>query len=430
MKPDLTTRDAAILNGDEGEAKRFAMEIVVQAAEIMNATNLIDVSFLHIDACHYYGRAHIDFAQYLVDLKARFDIPAWTNTIPVNLEGSDIRADADPTFSREARQLPGLYEAMGAKPVWTCAPYQLLGGPEFGDQIIGSESNAVAYYNSVVGARTNKYGDFFEVCAGLVGRTPYAGLHTNAGRRGTLLLDVSDFSDDLKSENMFHHVLGYLTGKLAGAGVPVIKGLLSDTTKDQLKAISAAVAASGGVGLFHAIGVTPEAPDLETVFQGQSPRQTIKVSSDMLMNARDQLTTVSNGPVAMVAVGTPHFSFSEFQSLTALMDGQLVHDDVTFYVTTSRFVRDMVAQEGWLEMLENAGIDVIVDTCTYFTPAVKNCRGRVMTNSAKWAYYAPGMLPIDGVVFGSLRECVETAIRGAAWRDPDLWCEQTWQRTL
>ena len=421
MSLELTSRDQSILNGDEGQARQFAMDMVVRAARIMSAPHLIDVTFLHVDACHYYGRAHLDFAQYLVDHHARFDIPAWTNTLVVNLEGPDIRPDADRDFKDEAYRLPKLYESLGAKPVWTCAPYQLPGGPGFGDQIIGSESNAVAYYNSVVGARTNKYGDFLEVCAGLVARTPFAGLHTDEGRQGTILLDVSEFSDELKSENLFHHVLGYLVGKLAGSGVPVIKGLLGNTTADQLKAISAAVAASGGVGLFHAIGVTPEAPDQSTAFHGDHPETEIMVTRDMMVNARDELSTINDGPLDMVAVGTPHFSFSEFESLVTLLDGRHIRRGVTFYVTTSRFVRDVAADEGWVASLEASGITVVVDTCTYFMPGVKDCQGRVMTNSGKWAYYAPGMLPVEGVVFGSLRECVESAIIGSVRRDPALW---------
>ena len=420
MSLELTTRDESILQGHEGEAKKFAMDMVVRAAEIMGAPHLIDVSFLHVDACHYYGRAHLDFAQYLVANNARFDIPAWTNTLVVNLDGPDIRPDADPTFKEEARALPQLYEAMGAKPVWTCAPYQLPGGPAFGDQIIGSESNAVAYYNSAVGARTNKYGDFLEVCAGLVARTPFAGLHTDEGRRGTVLLDATDIAIEFKREDLFFHVLGHLTGKLAGTGVPVIKGLPTETNKDQLKAMSAAVAASGGVALFHALGVTPEASDLDTVFQGVKPVEKHTINMDMLVGARNELSTINDGPLEMVAIGTPHFSFTEFRTLVDVMDGRRINRAVTFYVTTSRFVRDMAAAEGWIVALEHLGITIVVDTCTYFMPGVKNCRGRVMTNSAKWAYYAPGMLPVDGIVFGSLRECVESAIKGDVWRDRTL----------
>jgi len=422
----LSERDQAQFDGAEGEALQFAMNVVVRAGEVMDAPYLIDASFVHVDACHYYGLAHVDFAQHLVERGAKFSIPAWTNTLPVNLSGPDIRDDEDKQFKIQSRRLAQLYLQLGAKPVWTCAPYQLPNGPVFGDHIVGSESNAVAYYNSAVGARTNKYGDFLDVCAGLVGRVPYAGLHTDLGRSGTVLLTLSGIPHTMLKEDIFHHILGYLMGLQVGSGVPVIEGLCADTTKDQLKALSAAGAASGGIGLFHAVGVTPEAPTTQAAFQGRDPQRTIAVTPAMIAVARDALSTTRPGPLNMVAVGTPHFSFSEFEKLTALMVGRKVDANVAFYVSTSRHVYELSRAEGWIDTLGGAGVQVVVDTCTYFHPAVRKCRGRVMTNSARRAYYAPGMLAVE-VAFGSLRECAESAVRGEVWRDPTLWRESVWE---
>jgi hypothetical protein len=309
--------------------------------------------------------------------------------------------------------------------VWTCAPYQLPGRPCLGDHIVGSESNAVTFYNSVIGARTNKYGDYLDVCAALVGRVPYSGLHTDQGRRGRLLFRLDRIPEDLRREDLFHHVLGHRLGRVAQSRVPVIQGLPLDSNEDQLKAISAAAAASGAVALFHAVGVTPEAPDLETAFQGAAPEEEITVSPGELIEARDSLSTGTSGRLEMVAVGTPHFSFTEFERLVPLMDGRRVHDGTLFYVSTSRYVAALIEKEGWMAILKAAGVRVIVDTCTYFAPAVRGCRGRVMTNSAKWAYYAPGLLAVESV-FGTLEECVQSAVRGEVWRDQRLWRDQTW----
>ncbi len=422
---DLSERDRALLAGEGGEALGFAMEVVVRAAKIMGAPRLIDAGFAHIDACHYYGRAHLDFAQHLVDRGARFDIPAWANTVPVCLEGPEIRDDADPEMLAEARRLAELYEALGCLPVWTCAPYQLPGGPGFGDQIIASESNAVAYFNSALGARSNKYGDFLDVCAGLVGRVPFAGLHTDEGRRGRIAVDIAGLPEALRGTELFCHVLGHLLGRLAGSAVPVIEGLPPATDADSLKAISAAAAASGGVALFHAVGITPEAPTREAAFQGRAPDTSITVTPDMLIAARDDLSSAAAGPLAMVALGTPHFSETEFARLITLLDGRRIHPDVTLYVSTSRHVAARAREPGWIEALEKAGATVVVDTCTYFAPAVRACRGRVMTNSAKWAYYAPGMLPVE-VAFGSLGDCVASAVAGEVRRDPRLWQDAAW----
>ena len=405
---------------------RFAMQVVVRAAEIAPAERLQDISFAHIDACFYNGQAHVDFARFMVENGARLAVPAWTNTSLVSRVDEDVRPrERDPVVVSGARLLMDLYERLGCEPVWTCAPYQLPQRPRLGDHIVASESNAVAFYNSVVGARSNKYGDYLDVCAALVGRVPYAGLHTDEGRRGRLLLRLDAIPAPLRREDIFYHVLGHYLGRRAGARVAVIEGLPADTDEDQLKAVSAAAAASGAVALFHAPGVTPEAPDAETAFQGRDPEEVDEVDPAALVEARDSLSAGGPGPLALVALGTPHFSFTEFARLVPLVDGRRVHADTLFYVSTSRHVQASIAREGWGAILARAGVRVIVDTCTYFSPAVRGCRGRVMTNSAKWAYYAPGMLAVESV-FGSLEECVESAVRGAVWRDARLWRDDTW----
>lgn len=422
----LDERDRALLDGAEGEGMRLAMQVVLRAAEISGAERLQDISFAHIDACFYNGQAHVDFARFMVEHGARLAVPAWTNTSLVSQIDPDIRPNEnDPVVVSGARLLMELYERLGCVPVWTCAPYQLPGGPVFGDHIVGSESNAVTFYNSVIGARTNKYGDYLDVCAALVGRVPLSGLHTDEGRRGRVLFRLDAIPQELRREDIFHHVLGHRLGRVAGSRVPVIVGLPRDTNADQLKAISAAAAASGAVGLFHAVGVTPEAPDLASALQGREPDEEIRVLPSELIEARDSLSIGTGGRLDMVAVGTPHFSFTEFARLVPLMEGRRVRDGTAFYVSTSRHVQEQVRGQGWMEVLERAGVRIIVDTCTYFSPAVRGCRGRVMTNSAKWAYYAPGLLAVESV-FGTLEECVESALRGEVWRDPRLWRDDTW----
>ncbi len=421
----LTETDRAMLDGAQGEALQFAMQVVVRAARIMAAPHLIDASFAHIDACHYYGRAHLDFAQFFVDRGARFGIPTWTNTLTVSLMPPEVREDADPVVVADSRALAGLYTGLGCRPVWTCAPYQLPGGPGLGDNIIVGESNAVAYYNSVVGARTNKYGDFLDVCAGLTGRVPFAGLHTDAGRRARICFDIAALPEALRQTELFCHVLGHLMGRIAGSRVPVISGLPPETPLDSLKAIAAAGASSGGIAMFHAVGVTPEAPTLEAATGGRDLEETVTVTAEMLIASRDALSPASDGPVSMVALGTPHFSLTEFERAANLIQGRKVNPDIAVYISTSRFIAELAAQNGWRETLERAGVTILVDTCTYFAPAVRAAKGRVMTNSAKWAYYAPGLLPVE-VAFGALEDCVETAVRGEVTRRDSVWSDRAW----
>jgi predicted aconitase len=413
---DLNSSDRDLLSGHSGPAMQMAMELVLQAARILKAPSLIPVTYAHIDACFYNGQAHIDFAQFCLDHGATFAVPSWTNNGVVSATHPHLYNDNPDTEMVEgARKLMALYDALGCKPTWTCAPYQLPNGPGFGEHIVVGESNAVTYYNSVTGARTNKYGDYLDVACALVGKAPFAGLHTDEGRKAALAFDVSQLSEAWRSENLFHHLLGHHVGRIAGRRIPVVTGLLASANKDDLKAVSTAVAASGGVELWHGVGVTPEAPTRDEVFNGSDA---LNVTVEDLRKAHSQLQTGRDGPLDMIALGTPHFSATEFQAVVEALDGR--KSKIPFSITTSRFVWDYIKQKGWSDILSRAGVTIIGDICSYYSPGISGMKGRVMTNSAKWAYYAPGMLPVE-VCFGSLKECVESAVRGEVWRDATLW---------
>ncbi|MBL8790326.1 MAG: aconitase X catalytic domain-containing protein [Rhizobiales bacterium] len=415
---ELDSDDKDLLAGRRGPAMKLAMELVLQAGRIMGAERLQPVTFAHLDACFYNGQAHIDFAQYCLDHEATFAVPTWGNNGVVSLTHPQLyEGHPDREMVEGARKLLELYEALGCKPTWTCAPYHLPGGPKAGDQIVAGESNAVSFYNSVTGARTNKYGDYLDVACALVGKVPFAGLQTDEGRMAQLHLSTDEIPEEWKRHDIFYHLLGHHVGRLAGRRVPVVSGLSGSATVDNLKAVSSAVAASGGVELWHGAGVTPDAPTLEKVWRGGEThvltRQDLAAAQAVLSSGRD-------GPLDVVALGTPHFSASEFADVVTLLQGRKVKPGLRFIITSSRFVMGYIAQKGWADILREAGVDVIGDICSYYAPGINTMRGRVMTNAAKWAYYAPGMLPVE-VCFGSLRECVESAVRGEVWRDPALW---------
>jgi predicted aconitase len=400
----------------DSRAHRLALQLVEQAARIMGASRLIPISFAHIDACFYTGRSHVDFVKYLLDHGARLSVPAWTNNSVASPDDGGLRPErTDPEMVRGAHELMELYARLGCKPTWTCAPYQLAGGPKFGDHIAVGESNAVAYYNSAVGARTNKYGDYLDVACAITGLAPFAGLHTDEGRMADIHFSCAAIPENWKRQDIFFHLLGHLVGRKAGRRIPVISDLQKETSTDQLKALCAASAASGGVELLHVVGVTPEAPTLQAVFR---MGEVSEVTTDDLKAAHHELSTFNEGPLDAVALGTPHFSLSEFAKLVKLLDGRKVK--AATYISTSRGIREMLVAKGWLKLLQEAGVIIPVDVCTYYSPKIQGLKGRVMTNAAKWAYYAPGMLGV-AVCFGSLKECVESAVQGQVWRDPDLW---------
>ena len=407
----LNALDQDRLDGKLGKAMQFAMETIVAAAHIDQADALIDISFAHIDACFYNGRAHLDFVNYMLEYGATLAVPSWTNNGLVSLNDLSVR---DPLASREmheARELMRAYVRLGCNPVWTCAPYQLPDRPGLGAHIVGSESNAVSFYNSVIGARTNKYGDYLDVCAAITGRVPFSKLHRDEARAAELLYDVSAISKQIRANDLFYHLLGHIIGRRSAHLVPAIVGLAADCNEDDLKAISAAGSSSGSVPLFHAIGITPEAATLGIAFQGRQPLRCIELTVNDLYQARNELGQNTDQALAGIALGTPHFSYTEFEHLVELLNGRSIRPELVFYLTTSRHVLQQVELQGWAESLQQAGIRIITDTCTYFSPVVCGLQGKIMTNSAKWAYYAPGMLPVDPLI-GSLQECVESAVSG------------------
>jgi predicted aconitase len=421
MALELTTGDRAMLEAREGEACALAMRIVVEMANVWEADRLIDITSAHVDGCLYHGLAGLEFAERLVAGGAEVRVPTTLNVSSLDLlHPALVRLDAE--TSRNARRLMDAYVAMGCQPTWTCAPYQLDTDrtPAFGEHIAWAESNAIVYANSVIGARTNRYGDFIDVCAAITGRVPAAGLHVDENRRARIVFRLTDdVPQKLLHDDVLGAVIGHIVGKGSGDLVPVIVGLPTETSADALKALGAAAASSGAVAMFHAVGITPEARTLDVATRGTAPDREIAISLADLRSARDDLTTTPDRAIAAVSIGTPHASMNELRDLDRLSAD--LPPKVPFYVNTWRGRSDEIELSADLgERFAERGFTFVYDTCTYVTPIMHDISGPVMTNSAKWAWYAPSNLGFD-VVFGSLEECVRSAAIGRVWRDPELW---------
>ena len=258
-----------------------------------------------------------------------------------------------------------LYLGMGCEETPTCAPYHLPGRPGLGDQVAWYESNAVVFANSVLGARTELYGEFIDVCGAVTGRVPDAGLHHTENRRAEVLFDVRDLPPDLFAEDVLWHLLGHIVGRRAGPRVPLIDGVSAAAGEDRLRTLGAAASASGSVVLFHVVGATPEAPSLDVACDGREPAETVVIGLRELAQARDSFSTLREGVLDAVCIGTPHFSLREFERLTKMLAGEKVHRNVRFHVSTSRFVLAEIEARGWRDALECAGAELLVDTCTY-----------------------------------------------------------------
>jgi predicted aconitase len=417
-RPRLSARDEAMLAGREGAAAALAMRVLLRSAELMQAPDLIDVASAHIDGCLYHGQASLDFVERLVQGGGQVRVPTTLNVGSLDLIHPELfRGDA--VLASHARRLMDAHLELGCEATFTCAPYQSKQRPAFGQQIAWAESNAIVFANSVLGARTNRYGDFIDLCAALTGRAPHCGLHVAHNRRATLVLDVAGFPNDAAERDIWYAALGLHLGKTAGARVAAITGLPADTTEDELKALGAAAASSGAVALFHAVGITPEAATLEDalgramgVAPGPQAAPRLPVGPEDLRKVLATLNRAAPGePLAAVSVGTPHFSLAECAGLQRLLDLHPGRFAVDFYVNTSRYILWELEQSGDAARLREAGVQFVTDTCTYITPVMKQTAGIVMTNSGKWAHYAPANIGVR-VAYGSLRDCVRSAQAG------------------
>jgi predicted aconitase len=419
MTLTLTDDDRALLEGKHGPAAQMAMSIMVRMAEVYQAERLMDISAAHIDSTLYMGQATLEFAERLAGLGAKVVVPTTLNVSGVD-EYHWQEWAVPPDWAEQARRQMAAYQGMGCVPTWTCAPYQTELRPKFGQQIAWGESNAIVFANSVIGARTERYPDLLDICAAITGRVPAAGLHLTENRAGRLLLRLVDIPQALQLDDSFYPVLGHLLGKVAGDKIAVIDGLAVSPSEDQLKALGAGAASSGAVALFHIVGLTPEAPSLAAACQGRELERTIEVRLADLRTARRELTSAEGERLDMVVLGSPHFSLAEFRQLAPLLAGQVRAPGVQFLVTSSRAMALLADKAGLLEPLRQFGGKVTVDTCILTTPMLPPEIKILMTNSAKYAYYSPGLLNTQ-VVFGSLADCVRSAAAGRVIRDEALW---------
>jgi len=415
----LNEKDLQMLDGVHGPATKKAMAILVRMAEVSGADELLDISAAHIDSTVYIGDAGLEFAERFAALGAKVAVPTTLNVGGIDEEHwRDWPVPA--LWAGQAQRQMAAYQSMGCIPSWTCAPYQSTLRPVFGQQIAWGESNAIVFANSVIGARTERYPDMFDICCAITGRAPAIGLHLSQNRAGQLLLMLDDISETLQSSDDFYPVLGHLIGKITLDRIPVLAGMKVTPNEDQLKALGAGAASSGAVALFHMVGVTPEAPTLEAAFQGSIPNETITITISALRGARGQLTHAEQARLDMVVLGSPHFSLAEFKKLAVLVQGKKRHEEVKFLVTSSRAMAQLAKEAGFLDPILAFGAKITVDTCILTTPMLPEEIEFLMTNSAKFAYYVPGLLS-KSITFGSLTDCVNSAISGRVVRNEALW---------
>ena len=415
---ELTDTEAAIIAGQNGsDGDRRAMEIVVETARMVGANRLVDIRSSHIDGCLYHGDSGVLFVEALVAGAAAVRVPTTTNVGALNLLKPE-QCRLSPEARQMAFRLMVAHERLGCRPSWTCAPYQAGQRPGLGDQVAWGESNAVAFVNSVLGARTNRYGDFLDIACAISGKAPETGLHLEHNRRAGVVFDISGLSPGLRRRPEFYPALGALIGRMCGDEVPAVVGAPADLSEDVLKAFCAAAASTGSVALLHVVGVTPEAPTMEAVVGRGADIRTAQVTAEQIARARDSFSLSADGPIDSVALGSPHFSLEECRALARLAGGRRFR--VPVFVCLGRHVLEALEISGEAVELSRLGVEFVADTCVVVTPILPKTPGVMMTNSGKFAHYAQGNTG-HVPVFGSLEDCVESAILGHVVRQEAVW---------
>lgn len=417
---DLSAEDRAMLDGRRGKAASIAMQIILRMAALQGATALVDVSRAHIDCCIYTGPSSLRLARQLVEWGAQVRVPTTLNAISVDRLGWRALGVA-PDVAEPAAALADAFVEMGAQASFTCAPYLLAEPPACGEQIAWAESNAVAYANSVLGARTSKYADYLDILVALTGRAPLDGCHRSADRKAQGVIRMPAGLTAL--DDAAWALLGYHVGLLADSRIPVVAGLEhTRPSSDDLKGFSAAFATTASAPMFHIVGITPEAASLEAALGGAGRQFDIQVTPADLLGAWQELNSAQRAEIDLVALGNPHFSTTEFAALAALCRGRQKHPDVAVVVTCGRDVLARARAAGDIAPIEAFGVQVVSDTCWCMIgePVIPPTARTLMTNSGKYAHYGPGLVGRP-VHFAALSECIDAACNGRASGRRPAW---------
>ncbi|WP_406656515.1 aconitase X catalytic domain-containing protein [Methanolobus sp. ZRKC2] len=390
----LTKEEEKTLEGEYGESLRKAIEILVALGDIYEADSLIPVKSAQIAGVSYktIGDAGLE---WISDLKGKVKIPAILNPAGMDmLRWKEM--GIEPNFARKQQEIIDAYERLGIRTKCTCTPYYLEGfDAKLGDHLAWSESSAVSYANSVIGARTNREGGPSALSAALVGKTANYGYHLDEMREPVIAVTV-----DCELSGSDYGALGYVAGKIIGSRVPIFS-MKGHPSNDELKTLGAALAASGAVALYHVEGVTPEAirsnferPDENIVIEKQQIEEVYEASDEFMDGKLD---------TDIITVGCPHCSPEELETIAALLEGKSIQKEM--WVCTSREIAQRYAD--LVKKIESSGAKVVCDTCMVVSPAANNYKA-MMVNSGKALAYVPSMCRV-AARYGSIEQCIKEA---------------------
>lgn len=404
----LTEIEERVYNGELGPSLKKAMDVLVAVGEIYDAPKLIDVKSVHISGISYRsaGETALRLAGEFACSGNKFVVPTSSNIMCIDCDRwQELDFPADFAYNQE--RMLKIYEGMGIIPTHTCTPYYSGCVPMCREHVAWSESSSLIFANSVLGAWTNRESNPTAISSALIGKTPLYGYHIKENRAGSVLVQVTC---DIRDSSGYS-ALGFCVGSKVESHVPVFLFEKTPPNTDNLKSLGASLATSGDVGLFHVVGVTPEAPDQETAFQGHKPSEKLFVGQNDLRKVFEQFSKNGDRKIDHVMIGCPHASLVELKEVADLLAGRKVNTNVNVWICTSFAVKCVAERMGIVERIEKSGAHVLADTCTVAAPTKLMGCENVATNSIKTAKYASEKNDMN-VFAGSLKQVVRSAIEG------------------
>lgn len=414
----LTAHEKAMLNGEEGPVVAEAIDYLIQLGDAFDAERLVDIVYCHYPAEMGIYAGQVEELVGYAKRGGRVRVPSTSTTLCADLERPTITGIPQ-ELARIQIQAEAAHRSMGVMETYTCTPQQLGFIPPFGSYIACTESSAIIYYNSVIGARTNR-GGLFTRFAAITGKYPLMGYLLDENRKGTHYFKIRIPPERLQTVDAWAAV-GFYIGAIVGSDVPVIEGIRPDR-QEWLISLGAALATSGSVTLYHIPGVTPEARTVEEAFHGKVPTKFYEMTEKDLEAVYQKLTTAKHGSaVDFVNLGCPHYNLEQLRLVADMLRGKKIADGMRFWICTNRMTRKQAEYSGYVKDIEASGAVVVADTCPVESHMRQStCREYglkipnvevMVTDSTKMARYVGDLIGCK-TVFTNRDQCIQAALNG------------------
>lgn len=377
------------LEGKHGEGLALAARIIVNLGEFFNAPRTIRIESAHISGVSVKtgGKALERVLEKFIKGGARTRIPAFLN--PAGFDMTRFREmEVEEEFFERQMAIIEKFKKLGVIPALTCTPYQNGLIPKKGDMLAWSESSAVSFANSYIGARTNREGGLSALAAAMLGRIPYYGLLVSENRKPNLRVTISkDLGGGLSPrEELF--MIGLIIGKKYASSIPYITGV-APTGPESYKGFGAAMAATGNISLYHIEGNTPEwewARNCLDGFQGGNIPE-LRINSAHVEKMINR--SIPEKMPSLMVTGCPHSSVEEMVEIDRKLKKKI--QNTRLWIFTSGQTRNLCERMGLVDSLKEKGVEVFSDTCMVVSQLEKFNFDLVATNSGKALHYLPRM---------------------------------------